>query len=70
MESWGSHKFADCQWGDKRLNQRALEIGKALSLGFGQVVPSTTNSQSVTSDWGFPSGATIKLQAALLVDLR
>jgi len=26
----GSENFADCQLGDKRLNRRALEIGKAL----------------------------------------
>lgn len=30
--------FADCQLGDKRLNQRALEIGKALVVGFGQAL--------------------------------
>ena len=36
MESWGSQNFADCQLGDKRLNQRALLIGKALVVGFGQ----------------------------------
>lgn len=33
MESWGSENFADCQLGDKRLNHRALEIGKALVVG-------------------------------------
>lgn len=38
MESWGSQNFADCQLGDKRLNQRALEIGKALVAGFGQAL--------------------------------
>ncbi|HEY9635705.1 MAG TPA: transposase DNA-binding-containing protein [Coleofasciculaceae cyanobacterium] len=38
MESWGSQNFADCQLGDKRLNQRALEIGKALAVGFGQAL--------------------------------
>ena len=38
MESWASQNFADCQLGDKRLNQRALEIGKALIVGFGQAL--------------------------------
>ena len=38
MESWGSQNFADCQLGDKRLNQRALEIGQALVVGFGQAL--------------------------------
>lgn len=38
MESWGSQNFADCQLGDRRLNQRALEIGKALVVGFGQAL--------------------------------
>lgn len=30
MESWGILNFSDCQLGDKRLNKRALLIGKAL----------------------------------------
>lgn len=38
MESWGSQNFVDCKLGDKRLNQRALEIGKALVVGFGQAL--------------------------------
>lgn len=38
VESWGSQNFADCQLGDKRLNQRALEIGRALVVGFGQAL--------------------------------
>jgi hypothetical protein len=38
MESWDAVNFADCQLGDKRLNQRALEIGKALVVGFGQAL--------------------------------
>ncbi len=38
MESWGFQNFGDCQLGDKRLNQRALEIGKALVVGFGQAL--------------------------------
>ncbi len=38
MESWGSQNFAECKLGDKRLNQRALEIGKALVVGFGQAL--------------------------------
>ena len=38
VESWGSQNFADCQLGDKRLNQRALEIGLALVAGFGSAL--------------------------------
>lgn len=38
MENWGRQNFADCQLGDKRLNQRALAIGKALVVGFGQAL--------------------------------
>ncbi len=38
VESWVSQNFVDCQLGDKRLNQRALEIGKALVVGFGQAL--------------------------------
>lgn len=38
MESWGILNFSDCQLGDKRLNKRALEIGKALVMGFGQAL--------------------------------
>lgn len=38
MENWGSLNFADCQLGDKRLNKRALAIGKALVMGFGQAL--------------------------------
>ena len=38
MESWGNLNFTDCQLGDKRLNKRALEIGKALVMGFGQAL--------------------------------
>jgi hypothetical protein len=38
VESWGFQNFADCQLGDKRLNQRALLIGKPLVVGFGQAL--------------------------------
>lgn len=38
MESWASENFADCQLADKWLNQRALEIGQALVVGFGQAL--------------------------------
>lgn len=38
MESWGYQNFADCQLGDKRLNRRAVEVGKALVVGFGQAL--------------------------------
>lgn len=36
IETWAVRNFTDCQLGDKRLNERALEIGKALVGGFGQ----------------------------------
>jgi Transposase DNA-binding len=38
MESCANQNFADCQLGDRRLNDRALEIGKALVVGFGQAL--------------------------------
>ena len=38
MESWGILNFSDCQLGGKRLNKRALLIGKALVMGFGQAL--------------------------------
>lgn len=38
MESCAQENFVNCQLGDKRLNQRALEIGKALVMGFGQAL--------------------------------
>ena len=38
VENWDYQNFADCQLGDKRLNQRALAIGKALVVGFGQTL--------------------------------
>lgn len=38
MESCANQNFTDCQLGDKRLNIRALEIGKALVMGFGQAL--------------------------------
>jgi len=34
----GSENFADCQLGDKRLNRRALEIGKALVVGWSSLI--------------------------------
>jgi hypothetical protein len=38
MESCANQNFVDCQLGDKRLDDRALEIGKALVVGFGQAL--------------------------------
>ncbi len=38
MQSWASQNFADCQLGDKRLNQRAKEIGQALAQRFSQAL--------------------------------
>lgn len=37
-DSWAIENFATCVLGDKRLTRRALEIGKALVLGFGQAL--------------------------------
>lgn len=46
MESWGLENFADCQLGDKRLNKRALEISKALVVGFGQALSMTFKEEN------------------------
>ena len=37
-DTWAIENFSSCELGDKRLTRRALEIGKALVLGFGQAL--------------------------------
>ena len=36
MEELWQKNFINCELGDKRLNERALRIGKGLSEGFGK----------------------------------
>ena len=36
MEELWEKNFRNCELGDKRLNERALRIGKGLSKGFGK----------------------------------
>ena len=38
MQEWWEKNFANCELGDLRLNKRAREIGKLLSLGFGKAL--------------------------------
>jgi len=38
MLDWWMKNFASCDLGDKRLNDRAFLIGKALSQGFGKAL--------------------------------
>jgi hypothetical protein len=38
MLDWWEENFATCDLGDRRLNERAMSIGKALSQGFGSKI--------------------------------
>lgn len=38
MLDWWEKNFATCELGDRRLNERAMSIGKALSQGFGKAL--------------------------------
>lgn len=38
MLEWWEKNFATCELGDRRLNERAISIGKALSQGFGKAL--------------------------------
>ena len=38
MLDWWEKNFATCELGDRRLNERAMSIGYALSLGFGKAL--------------------------------
>jgi len=43
MLDWWEKNFATCELGDIRLNERAMSIGKALSLGFGKALSEIFN---------------------------
>ena len=38
MSDWWEKNFATCELGHRRLNERAMSIGKALSHGFGKAL--------------------------------
>jgi hypothetical protein len=38
MLEWWVKNFASCELGDERLDNRALRIGKSLSMGFGKAL--------------------------------
>jgi hypothetical protein len=38
MLDWWEKNFATCELGDRRLNERAMSIGYALSQGFGKAL--------------------------------
>ncbi|MBD2778580.1 IS4/Tn5 family transposase DNA-binding protein [Iningainema tapete] len=46
MLDWWEKNFATCELGDRRLNERAMSIGKSLIQGFGkalsEIFPSAT----------------------------
>jgi len=63
MLTWWEKNFAILELGDRRLNERAMSIGYALSLGFGKALSSIFNSGTVlkrayefllTQKWNFP----------------
>ena len=37
-DTWAMENFSSCELGDKRLSDRALEIGQALAVCFGQAL--------------------------------
>jgi hypothetical protein len=43
MLDWWEKNFATCELGDRRLNQRAMSIGKVLSEGFGKALSEIFN---------------------------
>jgi len=43
MLTWWEKNFATCELGDRRLNERAMSIGYALSLGFGKALSEIFN---------------------------
>ncbi len=47
MLNWWEKNFATLELGDRRLNERAMSIGYALSLGFGKGLSSLFNSGTV-----------------------
>ena len=44
MLTWWKNNFATLELGDRRLNQRAMSIGYALSLGFGKALSEVFSS--------------------------
>lgn len=47
MLDWWEKNFATCELGDRRLNERAMSIGKALSQGFGKALSAIFNRGAV-----------------------
>jgi len=47
MLDWWEKNFAPCELGDKRLNERAMSIGRALSQGFGKALSEIFSSANV-----------------------
>lgn len=47
MLDWWEKNFATCELGDRRLNERAMSIGKALSQGFGKALSEIFNGGTV-----------------------
>jgi hypothetical protein len=43
MLDWWEKNFATCDLGDRRLNERAMSIGKALGQGFGKALSEIFN---------------------------
>ena len=44
MLTWWEKNFATLELGDRRLNERAMSIGYALSLGFGKALSEVCSS--------------------------
>nr|WP_322657115.1 transposase DNA-binding-containing protein [Dendronalium sp. ChiSLP03b]MDZ8203445.1 transposase DNA-binding-containing protein [Dendronalium sp. ChiSLP03b] len=62
LDCWEKN-FATLELSDRRLNERAMSIGYALSLGFGKAMSEVFNSGTVlkrayefllTQKWNFP----------------
>ena len=47
MLDWWEKNCATCELGDRRLNQRAMSIGKALSEGFGKALSEIFNGSPI-----------------------
>ena len=47
MLDWWEKNFATCELGDRRLNERAMSIGKVLSKGFGKALSEIFSSAIV-----------------------
>ncbi|MBW4607925.1 MAG: transposase [Hassallia sp. WJT32-NPBG1] len=47
MLDWWEKNFATCDLGDRRLNERAMSIGYALSFGFGKALSEIFSSGTV-----------------------